>query len=359
MQFEITDTAAIKFSEELYTAVAADFPIDAALGEARKAIFAAGNDLEWGTPVLFLRVGDGRIFDIRQPEPGRVSEPRLEREPEPPKVEGGPAERNEIIDTGRRADVSATADAAAHRTVAEGATSSSPGPSSSAQPTKAPTKAKPAKPSKKGPIHLPVEQLIELLTPFRDTGLRVSPEIPPKMATKARATLRVPSDEPILVLVDLAWFSAGANALVVTDRAIHHRKLASETHIPFEELPATKVRLKDSGIAMSRGIVLGVGGTAAPVRKVESMLTALVKASEARLHQMQQHVGCRHGESEPGTQPRPGTGSESTPEPDLLPTREELLTRLAGSLAVMTGTESGVASELVRTRTEPTARVSD
>jgi hypothetical protein len=303
MQFEITDTAAIKFSEELYTAVAADFPIDAALGEARKAVFAAGNDLEWGTPVLFLRVGDGRIFAVHQPEPGLVSEPRLERKPEPPN-----------------------------------AMSSSPGPRSAAQPTKAPTKVEPAKPRRKVPIGLPVGQLIELLTPFRDTGLHVSPEIPPAMATKARATLSVPSDEPILVLIDLAWLSAAANALVVTDRAIHHRKLGSETHIPFEDLPATKVRLTGSGIAVGRGVVLGFGGMAAPVRKVESMLKALVKACEEHLHQMQPHDARRHGEAE-SSRARPETGSESTRETDLLPNREELLTRLAGYLAVMKGTE--------------------
>jgi hypothetical protein len=64
MQFEITDRAAIIFAEELYTALADGYPVDAALAEARKAIYADRNDIEWGTPVLFMRVQDGRIFDL-------------------------------------------------------------------------------------------------------------------------------------------------------------------------------------------------------------------------------------------------------------------------------------------------------
>ena len=34
------------------------------LTEARRAIFASRGDLEWGTPVLYMRSPDGRIFDI-------------------------------------------------------------------------------------------------------------------------------------------------------------------------------------------------------------------------------------------------------------------------------------------------------
>jgi hypothetical protein len=64
MQFEITDQAAVVFGEGFYEAVAAGFPVDAALAEARKSIFADHNDIEWGTPVLFMRVADGRIFEV-------------------------------------------------------------------------------------------------------------------------------------------------------------------------------------------------------------------------------------------------------------------------------------------------------
>ncbi len=64
MQFEITDEAAITFAREFYTALADNYPVDTALVEARTAIFAHGNNVEWGTPVLYLRAPDGKIFDI-------------------------------------------------------------------------------------------------------------------------------------------------------------------------------------------------------------------------------------------------------------------------------------------------------
>jgi formylglycine-generating enzyme required for sulfatase activity len=64
MQFPITDQAAITFGREFYSALVDGFPVDAALSEARKAIFAQGSDIEWGTPVYFTRAPDGRIFDV-------------------------------------------------------------------------------------------------------------------------------------------------------------------------------------------------------------------------------------------------------------------------------------------------------
>jgi len=64
MQFEITDEAAITLAQEFYGALADGYPVDAALAEARKALFAQGNEVEWGKPVLYLRAPDGRIFDI-------------------------------------------------------------------------------------------------------------------------------------------------------------------------------------------------------------------------------------------------------------------------------------------------------
>ena len=71
MQFEITDTAALVLAQEFYSAIADGYPIDAALAEARVAVFSEGNDVEWGTPVLYLRASDGHIFDLATaPEPG-------------------------------------------------------------------------------------------------------------------------------------------------------------------------------------------------------------------------------------------------------------------------------------------------
>ena len=52
------------FAHELYGALADGYPIDAAVTEARKAIFALGREVEWATPVLYLRAPDGRIFDV-------------------------------------------------------------------------------------------------------------------------------------------------------------------------------------------------------------------------------------------------------------------------------------------------------
>jgi hypothetical protein len=64
MQFEVSDEAAITLAHEFYGAIADSYPVDAALAEARKALFAAGNRVEWGTPVLYLRAPDGKIFDV-------------------------------------------------------------------------------------------------------------------------------------------------------------------------------------------------------------------------------------------------------------------------------------------------------
>ena len=65
MQYEITDSAAIEFSRSFYGAVAHGLPLEAAVVEARKAIsIAVNNSVEWGTPVLFLRSADGRLFDV-------------------------------------------------------------------------------------------------------------------------------------------------------------------------------------------------------------------------------------------------------------------------------------------------------
>lgn len=64
MQFEITDQAAITISHEFYNALADNYGVDAALSEARKALFAAGNDMEWGTPVLYMRAQSGQLFEV-------------------------------------------------------------------------------------------------------------------------------------------------------------------------------------------------------------------------------------------------------------------------------------------------------
>lgn len=64
MQFPITDEAAIEFANGFYTSVATGRPIDEAVSAGRKQIFANDNDIEWSTPVLYLRAADGKIFDL-------------------------------------------------------------------------------------------------------------------------------------------------------------------------------------------------------------------------------------------------------------------------------------------------------
>ncbi len=65
MQFEITDAAAILFADRFYNSVARGYPVDAALAQARKKIWAAdSHDVEWATPVLFLGAADARLFDL-------------------------------------------------------------------------------------------------------------------------------------------------------------------------------------------------------------------------------------------------------------------------------------------------------
>ena len=41
---------------EFYAALADGYPVDSSVAEARKAIYADENDIEWATPVLFMRV---------------------------------------------------------------------------------------------------------------------------------------------------------------------------------------------------------------------------------------------------------------------------------------------------------------
>jgi WD40 repeat protein len=66
MQFEISDPAALVFSRSFYQAIADGLPVDVAMVEARKAMFAEGHEVEWATPVLYLRSPDGRVFTVGQ-----------------------------------------------------------------------------------------------------------------------------------------------------------------------------------------------------------------------------------------------------------------------------------------------------
>jgi hypothetical protein len=64
MQFEISDGAAITLASEMYGAICDGYSLEAAVGAARKAIFTDGNQTEWATPVIYLRTGNGIIFNV-------------------------------------------------------------------------------------------------------------------------------------------------------------------------------------------------------------------------------------------------------------------------------------------------------
>lgn len=75
MQAEIEDAAASLLAKELYGALADGYPVDACLGEARKALAAEGR-IEWGVPVLYLRSPDGQLFDVARPVAETAARPR-------------------------------------------------------------------------------------------------------------------------------------------------------------------------------------------------------------------------------------------------------------------------------------------
>ena len=89
MQFEISDPAALVFSQSFYQAIADDLPIDVAMVEARRAMFAHGNEVEWATPVLYMRSPDGRVFTTsRISDAERQAREDAERQAHPEPVPG-------------------------------------------------------------------------------------------------------------------------------------------------------------------------------------------------------------------------------------------------------------------------------
>jgi hypothetical protein len=81
MQFEITDRAAAIFAGGFYESLADGYPVDAALSQARLAIYNDPNPLEWGTPILLMRVADGRIFDVTKPPVPPARKPPSDDQP--------------------------------------------------------------------------------------------------------------------------------------------------------------------------------------------------------------------------------------------------------------------------------------
>lgn len=70
MQFEVSDNAAQTIAGAFYKSLALNFPVDAALTEARRQIHLMQPDsLEWATPVLYMQVPDGQLYDITSKQP--------------------------------------------------------------------------------------------------------------------------------------------------------------------------------------------------------------------------------------------------------------------------------------------------
>lgn len=69
MRSRISDRAALAFAERFYEALAKDLPIEGALAEARWAMHGNGEDLEWSTPLLYMRapvsIGTKRLWRLR------------------------------------------------------------------------------------------------------------------------------------------------------------------------------------------------------------------------------------------------------------------------------------------------------
>jgi hypothetical protein len=117
MQYEFSDIAAIEFAPALYGALAAGLPVDGAVTEARKAVYAV-SPLEWATPVLHMRAEDAQLFSLvgapqptrphkADPPPPQDSRPPTSQPPQP-----DPAARSEPIGDSRRAGSSAPGGAA-------------------------------------------------------------------------------------------------------------------------------------------------------------------------------------------------------------------------------------------------------
>lgn len=68
MQFPISNEAATIFCKDFYTCIAKGIPIDQCMGEARRGIFVTSKKKEWGTPVLFMNLSEGQLFDIGKQE---------------------------------------------------------------------------------------------------------------------------------------------------------------------------------------------------------------------------------------------------------------------------------------------------
>ena len=90
MQADIISARAAALAQEFYRAVADGYPVEAALTEARKAIFSANRAPDWATPVIFTRAADNRLVEIAAGQFAPTAPlPRLAFEPEIVQIPAG------------------------------------------------------------------------------------------------------------------------------------------------------------------------------------------------------------------------------------------------------------------------------
>lgn len=90
MQFDIVSERAAMLAQEFYRALADGYPAEAALTEARKALFSADAAPDWATPVIFTRAFDNRLVETPSSVVQDIAPapPNLPRQPfEPAMVE--------------------------------------------------------------------------------------------------------------------------------------------------------------------------------------------------------------------------------------------------------------------------------
>jgi CHAT domain-containing protein len=75
MQFAIQDGFAFTFAQTFYPALASNAPLELALTRARQAIYAQGDPVGWGAPVLWLRAPDGHLFAPERTATAEVMRP--------------------------------------------------------------------------------------------------------------------------------------------------------------------------------------------------------------------------------------------------------------------------------------------
>ena len=88
-QARLEGKAAQTFAREFYAALAGGQPVDTALAEARKAIYARGGSMAWGTLALYLRSADARLFDLGPGKTAENEEEYMSQQDKPEQVDTG------------------------------------------------------------------------------------------------------------------------------------------------------------------------------------------------------------------------------------------------------------------------------